>query len=196
MTHLSFRKYSPLILSFVACLFSFPFLSACADNTGIGLAGDTVLIIRHAEKPDSGRGLSDAGQQRADAYVKYFHPFTAGGGSVNIDWLIAASDSKGSERSRLTLEPLSHATGMPIHQDFSDKQVVELAESLRTTRHGKNLLIAVHHDRMPDLVAALGGKPDQVLPDGWPKETFNWVIELVYDNSGQVTKERLIVENF
>ena len=36
------------------------------------LADSTVLLIRHAEKPDSGKGLSPMGQARADGYAAYF----------------------------------------------------------------------------------------------------------------------------
>ena len=45
-----------------------------ADNNGLSDA--TVLIIRHAEKPPTGAGLSRAGEQRAQAYVQYFKDFT------------------------------------------------------------------------------------------------------------------------
>lgn len=37
-----------------------------------GLRNATVLIIRHAEKPDVGSVLNARGEQRAAAYVDYF----------------------------------------------------------------------------------------------------------------------------
>ena len=39
------------------------------------LANNTVLIIRHSEKPDTGTGLNAAGEARARLYEKYFQPF-------------------------------------------------------------------------------------------------------------------------
>src|ERR1700722_18983705 len=77
-----------------------------------GLKNTVVLIIRHAEKPDSGNTLTPAGEERAKAYVKYFKDYTVEAKPVTLDYLFAAADSKGSMRPRLTLEPLSKATGM------------------------------------------------------------------------------------
>lgn len=40
-----------------------------AGDTTTGLADATVLVVRHGEKPDSGTGLSPAGEARAQAHV-------------------------------------------------------------------------------------------------------------------------------
>lgn len=44
-----------------------------------GLRNATVLIIRHAEKPDAGSLLNARGEQRAAAYVDYFNPLKLDG---------------------------------------------------------------------------------------------------------------------
>src|SRR6266699_3494061 len=42
------------------------------SQTSPRLRNATVLIIRHAEKPETGKHLSPAGVSRAQAYVSYF----------------------------------------------------------------------------------------------------------------------------
>src|SRR6476660_7281750 len=68
-----------------------------------------VLIIRHAEKPDAGRDLSPAGQERAEAYKDYFQKFTVDSKQLRPDAVFAAKDTKGSRRPRLTVEPFAKA---------------------------------------------------------------------------------------
>jgi hypothetical protein len=75
--------------------------STAFQITSSGLADATVLIIRHAEKPDSGAGLSPAGEARAQAYVGYFQHLTLNGTEFRPDTLIATADSKNSARERL-----------------------------------------------------------------------------------------------
>ena len=67
-----------------------------------GLANTTILLIRHSEKPHSGRVLNQAGRTRAHAYARYFTPFQYRNQSLVIDTLIAGADSKRSIRPRLT----------------------------------------------------------------------------------------------
>lgn len=161
-----------------------------------GLADTVVLIIRHAEKPASGDSLTPAGEARAKAYVHYFQNYLADGESFQVDHLFAAADSKGSKRPRLTLTPLSQATGLVIDQRFTDKQFQELANELRARPHGKHILICWHHGEIPGLLQALGATPEQLLPKGkWPSEVFGFVIQLRYDGKGQLVEAKCIKEN-
>ena len=44
---------------------------------------------------------------------------------------------------------------------------------------------------MPKLLNQLGANPDELLPDGfWPEDTYDWVIELRYDDDGQLSEEK------
>jgi hypothetical protein len=52
--------------------------SAQGENAS-GLKNAVILIIRHAEKTDDGRGLSSLGVARAKAYAAYFKNFTIDG---------------------------------------------------------------------------------------------------------------------
>jgi hypothetical protein len=146
-----------------------------------------VLIIRHAEKPDSGQGLSAAGQQRAEAYVQYFKGFQVAAKPVRLDYLFATADSKGSQRPRLTLEPLAAALGLKVDHRFKNKNFQELADEIQSKDHGKCMLICWHHGEIPELVRALGADPAKLLPDAkWPDREYGWVLQLRYDHEGRV----------
>lgn len=177
------------------CLFCLAAAPLFATDSS-GLHDTVVLIIRHAEKPATGDFLTPAGQQRAQAYVHYFQNYTIDRQPIKIDELIAAADSAGSRRPRLTLTPFSKATGLPIEQPFGAKQFRELANALRARPHGKHLLICWHHGEIPQLIAALGARPNDLLPHGkWPEEIFGWVIQLQYDANGKLVDAERIKEN-
>jgi len=164
------------------------------DSTG--LKDTVVLVIRHAEKPASGDYLTPVGEQRAAAYVGYFRNYTIDGRPITLDHLFAAADSKGSRRPRLTLTPLSKATGLAIDTKFTAEQYNELADALRAKSHGEHILICWHHGEIPQLLQALGANPDKLLPKGkWPDTVFGWMIQLRYDNKGQLVEAKRINEN-
>jgi hypothetical protein len=151
------------------------------------LANATVMIIRHAEKPASGPGLSAAGQARAKAYAAYFQGLRLDGAPVRIDTLVATADSDESLRERLTLEPLSHVTGLPIQQPFDDRAVNELVNWLADGPPDRDILIAWHHGEVPNLLAKLGLDPSTILPGGrWPSDVYNWMVLLRFDRNGNV----------
>lgn len=161
-----------------------------------GLSDTTVMIIRHAEKPDNGSGLTPAGEARAHAYVYYFEHFTVDGQPMTPNAVYSAADSKSSVRPRLTIEPLSNALGLPINSQFAEKQTVEIADALRTTAHGNRILIAWHHGEIPQLIHDLGADPASMIPDGqWPPDVFGWVVVLQYDHYGQIENQQVIHEH-
>jgi hypothetical protein len=160
--------------------------NAAASGTP-GLANATVLIIRHAEKPATGAGLSSAGEAHALAYVRYFKHLTLDGAPVRIDTLIATTDSDDSRRERLTLEPLSRAMGLPIQQPFDNRAIPQLANWLAHGPPSRNILVAWHHDRVPKLLAALGLNPSTIFSSGrWPSNVYDWLIVLHFDSNGKL----------
>jgi len=172
------------------CLFTAVFFASTltlpADSQS-GPKDAVVLIIRHGEKPDTGRDLSPAGQQRAEAYIHYFQEFTVDSQPLRPNVIFAAKDSKESERPRLTVEPFAKAAKLRIDARFSSNQSPELAAALRATEQGKRILISWHHTDIPDLLRALGAKPKSLLPGGkWPDAVFGWVILLSYDQDGRL----------
>jgi hypothetical protein len=188
------------LLSIIFCLIAAALTTASVDSktrTWPGPANATVLIIRHAEKPASGANLTPEGEARANAYAKYFEPFNDGKESFNVDALYATSDTTRRARSKLTLLPLSQATGLPIQTKYGNYDANFLAEALRNEPPGKHPLISWHYSHIPDLISALGGDPKSLLPDGkWPPNVFNWVIELQYDANGKLLKSQRIQEQF
>jgi hypothetical protein len=152
-----------------------------------GLKNAVLLILRHAEKTESGDQLSPDGFKRADAYVNYFKNYQVDGQPLKLDYVYAAADSKNSKRVRLTVEPLCKATGLKLDNRFANKDFQGMVDELRTTGRGHEVLICWHHGQIANMVKSLGGDPEQLLPKGkWPDHVFNWVLELHYDAIGHL----------
>jgi hypothetical protein len=167
-----------------------------SENATDHLSGNTVLIVRHAEKPEKGRELTAQGEARARAYVKYFEPFREDGLAFHVDALYAGADSGNSIRPRLTLEPLQHATGMPLHLDVETDNSPALVEELRNEPHGSHPLIAWRHGQIPKLLANFGASPAKILPNGrWPDDVYDWVIVLAFDGKGHLVSQQLVHEH-
>lgn len=179
----------------VAAAFTFAAHGAHAEDE---LANNTVLIVRHAEKPpeiEGKSGLTATGERRADAYVRYFRPFREDGLNVRVTALYAGADSAGSMRPRLTLEPLSKAWHMPLDASVGTKQPEAMVNLLRAQPHGKAPLICWRHGQIPSLLTAFGASPKELLPNGkWPDDTYDWVIVLNFNGRGQLSSERLVRE--
>ena len=162
------------------------------DDGSRGLRNVTVLIVRHAEKPDqddgpNSRGLTPRGEQRAEAYANYFDPLRIDGQTLQPQRLIATSDSKNSERPRLTLTPLAARLQLPLEQPFADKQVDKLVDSLRRQNQAAVVLIAWHHGELGNLIDAFGGDLKTLVgKDKWPGDVYNWLIVLRFDDRGQL----------
>lgn len=185
----------PVILAATAVFAGSQQNESLADNSP-ALKNAVILIIRHAEKPESGYVLSPQGQARAQAYVKYFQNYTIDSKPLRIDYLFSSADSEKSHRPRLTIEPLSKALGIKIDTRFKNDEFSELAREIQSRPHGKHILICWHHGRIPLLLNALGVDPNQLLPQGkWPADVFCWVIQLRYNENGQLFNSMCINEN-
>ena len=161
--------------------------SPAGTNEFPGLKNAVILLIRHAEKPPDGAGLTPAGELRAEAYVGWFKNLQLDSQLVKLDALFAAADSAKSHRPRLTIEPLSRALGMKIDTRFGDKHPEEFVRELRAQDHGHCLLVAWRHGAIPALLRLLDADPAQLLPDAkWPDAVFDWMIELRFDEKGRL----------
>lgn len=182
--------WSPLFALISACATSSPANSATHLDSSPPeppLSNATILIIRHAEKPSTGSGLSPEGEARAHAYVHYFQKFRVGAQRLTPEYIVAADDSDHSQRSRLTVEPVAQALGMKPDLRFQAKRSQDLVQELQSSPHGKVLLICWHHHEIPELLRRLGADPEELLPGGeWPAPQFGWVLRLSYDKNGQL----------
>jgi hypothetical protein len=176
-----------LALAATASLAQTPATNPPAVKDANALRNVVILIIRHAEKPETGTELTPAGAQRADAYTNYFRSLLVDSTLLKLDCLIATADSNNSHRPRLTLEPLSKSLGLPLDTRYKNKESALLAGELLTRPHGRQILICWHHEQIPALMEALGADPAKLLPGGkWPDEVFSWVIQLRYDQDGRL----------
>ena len=180
------------------CLFLFltwPLLAsthhADKDRESRGLRGVTVLIVRHAEKPARGSGLSAPGEQRALAYASYFDPLQLDGTSLLPQRLIATRDTDASARPRLTLTPLATRLGLPIEQPWADGQVDRLVESLGAENRAQVVLIAWHHGHIDKLIDAFGGDARTLQGrKNWPGDVYDWLVVLHFDGQGRLDAHR------
>jgi hypothetical protein len=185
-------------LAVTACLAQPPATNTPAVKDSNALRNVVILIIRHAEKPETGLELTAAGAQRADAYTNYFRSLIVDSKPLSLDCLIATADSKNSHRPRLTLEPLSRSLGLPLDTRYKNKESDQLAAELQARPHGRQILICWHHEQIPALIQALGADPAKLLPEGkWPDGVFSWVIQLHYDQAGRLMpgETKRIIEN-
>jgi len=167
------------------------------DKEVRGLRDVTVLIVRHAEKPDQGTGLSPQGEQRANQYAQYFSPLLLDGQQLLPQRLIATSDSKDSSRPRLTLVPLSQRLQLPIEQPYADEEVDKLVKSLSKKNQASTVLIAWHHGHIDKLIEAFGGDGKSLTGyKKWPENVYNWLIVLRFDGDGQLASSKRVDEPF
>ncbi|HEY6347233.1 MAG TPA: histidine phosphatase family protein [Bryobacteraceae bacterium] len=162
-------------------------------------ANATIYLIRHAEKPDTGPGLSPAGQARAQAYVHYLQNQTDPQGKpIQWDYLFASTDSENSDRPLLTITPLATAIKKPIDSNCADKHYLKLEQHIRENAKdyaNKNILICWHHGEILDLAGALGASPESLpsssnWPNKWPGEVFGWLLKVYYEGDGTLENQQ------
>lgn len=144
----------------------------------------TLLVMRHAEKPDddTDRHLSPDGQVRAQNLVAYI-PATFGKPGA----IIAAADSHNSVRPRETVTPLAGALFLPVQMPYEDAQYAELAASLRGGTFGQSLIVVCwHHHEIPRFMHALGAAAGS-YPAKWDEQVFNLILKTDLAAGGTAT---------
>jgi hypothetical protein len=148
----------------------------------------TILLIRHAEKPappdvggvtEDGRSSSDdlsvTGWQRAGAYVSFFGDGHRHPGIARPDRLYAARPTSASSSRRCvsTLEPLARMLGIDINTAYAKGDEAALAKHLSAL--DGVALVAWDHRHLPMLAGLIatsdGGQP----PAFWPQDRYDVV---------------------
>ena len=141
-----------------------------------------ILMVRHAEKPDSGKRLSVAGQERAHAYAVYFQNYMLNGTLLKLSYTFATADSSQSQRPRLTMEPLANAMGMEIDARYQENDYQKVADEIlqNSKYHQSNILICWHHGEILELAAALEVDATKLPPQShWPSVLVQRQLEKV-----------------
>lgn len=163
----------------------------------------TILIIRHAEKPEKDSGdvhLSKAGKERADQLYQLFiksnkrpDPFPT------PEFIFATHEGESSHRPVETVTPLAQRLKLAINEEYHNtleavvkkKQVHKGIKNLRDDIFGnakfagKTILICWHHGTIPELAHALKASK---APDKWDgSEMFDRVWQITYSDKGEAT---------
>ena len=151
-----------------------------------------VILIRHAENPAEGTGLSAQGFKRADALVKFFKTeaaVTRYGTPVAI-YAAAPKHEDSSVRSIQTVTPLANALKITIDTRFTRGQTNKIVRDLmeNPAYDGRLVLICWQHTNLVEIaqnLAEYNNSPRVSIPLLWPDETYDraWVLDL---KNGQV----------
>ena len=166
---------------------------------------DTLMIIRHAEKPTGSgapHGITEAGEldkesltvrgwTRAGALVELFDPRGADGNptptrpGILQPATIFASKPGGhdSKRSQETVTPLAAALHVQVDTRFAKGQTADLAAALAGVRGP--VLVAWQCEEIAAIIAHLG-TVDPTPPASWPGDRFDVVYVLTRNSNGWI----------
>lgn len=153
-----------------------------------------IILIRHAEKPNSGPGLAIAGEERAQAYVVFFQNLRISGKPITFDYIFSCADSPNSCRPRLTVQPLADAMKLKIKQKYAVDEFKKLKKEIKGKKkyNNCNILICWHHEKILDLASAFGADI-KTLPASsnwpvppWPNKIFGALLQISFDDKGEI----------
>lgn len=154
-----------------------------------------ILILRHAEKPNTGQGLSERGEQRAQLIADYI-PNVFG----EPDYIYAAGGTLKSMRPFLTIMPLwNRFKDVILDTTFEDRHVDNVATQISkiTVNHHKNIVICWHHGQIPELLNWFChfGKIDHDYNDPWPEEDYSSIYQILIDKHGKIELNKHSMDN-
>lgn len=153
------------------------FISLIALSVPAFAIPSEIIIIRHAEKPESGSQLSPKGFQRANAlpqfFAKYPVPVAIYAAGVKQDGPTVDEPEK-SVRSIQTVMPLAKKLNLKIHVEFTKKETEELVQAVMATPQydGGLVVICWEHKVIQTIAQELGFTnapqwPDDVFDRAW-----------------------------
>jgi hypothetical protein len=150
------------------------------------MAATTIMLIRHAEKPDDEDGGVDQkgkpdkhdlivrGWQRAGALVQFFAKPRDPNGPIKPPATIFATEpATGSESKRplRTVTPLGQWLGIAIDSSISEGSEQDLAD--KAIASDGVVLIAWHHEKIPAIANLI--LQNETAPQKWPGDRFDMV---------------------
>lgn len=141
-----------------------------------------VIMIRHAEKPDSGNGLSKKGFQRAAALVPFFTLQPANFPLQRPVAIFAMCTSKNHQTTRpvQTVSSLATALGVELITAYTYGSYPQMVKDINSNSayDGKTILICWAHDNMQKIAAEFGVKNAPVFPTVYDRI---WLINFTGD---------------
>jgi hypothetical protein len=154
--------------------------SSFAGSAALG-APAQVIIIRHAEKPESGHDLSPKGRQRAAALVPYFleTPEVTEHKTPVAIYIQKPTEANPSRRPQETVKGLAKALKLDL-TEFAKDDLAAMAKEINTKSEyaGKTVLICWSHGAIPSIAKAFGVKN----PPDWHDEVFDRVWIITFEN--------------
>lgn len=147
----------PFLLALVSCLVLS--LSACTTVRPVeaGASTLTFVVVRHAEKDiDEGRdpALSGKGEARAQHLA-----------SLLSRAPLVAAYATGYRRTQQTATPAAEAHHLRVTTYDAQSPASEFATQLRAAHARGTVLVVGHSNTVPEIVAALSGKPVEAMAD-------------------------------
>ena len=147
-----------------------------------------VIIIRHAEKLESGHDLSPKGRQRAAALVPYFQetPEVTEYKTPVAIYAQKRTEANPSKRPVETVKGLAKAPKLNlIEYAYEDSATMVKEINTKPEYAGKMVLICWSHGSIPDLAKAFGVKD----PPHWRDEVFDRVWIITFENGKATLKD-------
>ena len=163
--------------------------------SNLALAEETIVMIRHAEKPDAGLGqLSCQGLNRALALPKVLLGKFATPASVFAPNPGVKKDDLGESynyiRPLATIEPTAIQLGIPVNTSIGFENVISLEAALLAPRYKDATVFVSWEHRLVEraarnLVKQFGGDPSAVpVWDGYDFDSI-YVVTLATDSHGK-----------
>lgn len=145
-------------------------LFLCVCSFELSAAPAQVLLIRHAEKPPSGNGLSVQGFERAAAFVPYFcfPPQSSWYNIPNVCFAMCTSTNHQTTRCTQTVAPLAQTLGIELIAQYTFADYKPMCDLIMKSSDydGKTVLICWAHENLGPIAGEFGVTPAPVYPSG------------------------------
>lgn len=168
---------------------------------------ETIIIIRHGEKPQSGLGqLNCKGLNRSLLLPKYFsenyptanYIFAPNPGQKHLEHH-GDGNSYNYIRPLATIEPTAISLGLPVNTSFGSKDIVSLvSELLNNKYHSSVIYMAWEHSDIVKIASLLYhhfNLDSSTIPD-WHKDDYDTVFEFKIDWTTKTLKLQIKKQPF